>query len=108
MFKKKLQAEHMGKSSLWELPQRKAGSQKKPWFHLAAWKMFPPVAGRRKRCVMTAGMFTLCQTKQLLTENKQVKGYLYKSHPGKLWGKKSSKWSNKSPQIENALFGFSN
>lgn len=33
--------------------------------------------------------------------------YLYKSHPGELWGKKSSKWSDKPPQTENAVVRFS-
>lgn len=92
MFKKKLQAEDMEKSSLWGLLQRKAGRQRKPWFHQATWRIILSIFGRRKYCVMTAG---------------QTKLFVQKPPRRAVGRKKSSKWSDEPPQTENAVVRFS-
>lgn len=57
----------------------------------------------------TAGVVTMCPTKNLLMENKEAKVLFVQKLPRRAWGKKKpSKWRNKSPQMENALLRFSN
>lgn len=97
---------HRETQSLW-VAAKESWDQRKFQFHLAVGKMFLPIT-RKNLYIITAVIFALCQTKHLLTESKAAKGLFVQKPHKNCEVKKSSKWSNKSSQIENALVWFRN